>query len=156
MKWAPLICAPLLLLAVPPLHAADSKTDEAAIRAAIASGHAKHTDDEILWTGIYERPFVLPNEGVEAPSMERSKRSNEKITTDDVQRVEVAASGDLAYEFSYGTVEFDWPGSPPRHVAFKTGLLRVWKKEGGDWKVAAFFIRPLDTPCMPAAAKPPQ
>lgn len=72
-----------------------------------------------------------------------SKRSNMKITTD-VQRIEVAASGDLAYEFSYGTLDYDLAGTPSQHFAIKTGLLRVWKKVNGEWEVAALFVRPLD------------
>lgn len=47
----------LLLLAVPSLQAADLKTEEAAIRAAIASGQAKATDDEIVWTGHTNGPL---------------------------------------------------------------------------------------------------
>jgi ketosteroid isomerase-like protein len=136
----------LLLLAGPLLHAADLKTEEAAIRAAIASGQAKTTDDEIVWTGAYERPFVRPNKGVEVPGSDVSKRRNEKHTTD-VQRIEVAESGDLAYEYSFSTLEYDLPGPPQQHVAFKTGLLRVWKKVNGDWNLAAVFARPLDSQC---------
>lgn len=63
-----------------------------------------------------------------------------------VQRIEVASAGDMAYEYSLGTLEYDVDGSPVRHVSFETGLLRVWKKAGGEWKVAAWFVRPLDTP----------
>ena len=150
MKLANAVCILLLLLGVPSLQAADSKTDEAAIRAAIARGHVKATDDEIVWSGAYERPFVRPNKGAEIPGSTLSKRSNEKQTTD-VQRIEVAASGDLAYEFSYGNLEFDLPGPPPQHVAFKVGLLRVWKKVNGDWNVAAAFARPLDSQCSHVA-----
>ncbi len=150
MRWANAVCILLLLLGVPSLLAADLKTEEAAIRAAIASGHAKATDDAILWSGAYERPFVRPNKGKEIPGSTLSKRSNEKRTTD-VQRIEVAASGDLAYEFSYENLEFDLPGPPMHHVGFKVGLLRVWKKVNGDWNVAALFARPLDSQCAHVA-----
>jgi hypothetical protein len=146
VKWANAVCIPLLLLGASSLQAADSKTEEAAIRAAIASGQEKPADDEIVWSGAYQRPFVRPNKGEEIPGGTLSKRSNEKRTTD-VQRIEVAASGDLAYEFSYVTLDFDLPGPPPHHVGFKTGLLRVWKKVNGDWNVAASFARPLDSQC---------
>jgi len=30
------------------------------------------------------------------------------------------------------------------HVSFDTGILRVWQKQGGEWKIAAFFVRPYD------------
>jgi ketosteroid isomerase-like protein len=145
VKWANAICIFLLLLGMPHLQAADSKTEEAAIRAAIASGQAKPTDDDIFWSGAYKRPTVGQEKGEEFPGHEMGKRSNQKMTTD-VQRIEVAASGDLAYEFSYGTVQYDMAGPPSQHVAFRTGLLRVWKKVNGDWRIAALFARPLDAP----------
>jgi ketosteroid isomerase-like protein len=144
MRWVNKVCVLLLLLGVPSLRAADSKTDEAAIRAAIASDLAKPTDDEIVWVGLFKRPFVLPEKGETFPGLERSKRLNQKIKTTDVQRIEVAASGDLAYEFSYGTVDFDLAGPPAQHVAYKVGQLRVWKKVDGEWRMAALFARPLD------------
>lgn len=150
MRWTNVVCILLLLPGVPSLHAADSKNEEASIRAAIASGHAKATDDAILWTGAYERPFIRPNKGKEIPGSTLSKRSNEKRTTD-VQRIEVAAAADLAYEFSFENLEFDLPGPPPQHVAFRVGLLRVWKKVNGDWNVAATFARPLDSQCSHVA-----
>jgi hypothetical protein len=146
MRWANKVCVLVLLLGVPSLQAADSKTEEAAIRALITSNHGKPTDDEIFWSGPYKRPVVRPEKGEEFPGQELSKRSNQKIATTDVQRIEVAASGDLAYEFSYGTVDFDLAGPPLQHVAFRTGLLRVWKKVEGEWRIAAVFVRPLDLP----------
>jgi ketosteroid isomerase-like protein len=145
VKWANAVFIFLLLLGVPSLQAADAKTEEAAIRAAIASEQAKPTDDEIFWSGAYKRPIVASEKGQEFPGHEISKRSNEKHTTD-VQRIEVAASGDLAYEFSYGTLDYDLAGPPSQHVAFRTGLLRVWKKVNGEWRIAALFVRPLDVP----------
>jgi len=151
MKLAKQVCILLLALGVSSLQAADSKTDEAAIRAAIASEHTQYTDDAIFWSGAFKRPFVRPEKGEEFPGEEISKRSNEKNTTD-VQRIEVAASGDLAYEFSYGTVEYDLAGPTPQHVAFKIALLRAWKKVNGEWKVAALFARPLDDPSDSSAA----
>jgi hypothetical protein len=146
VKWGNAVYILSLLLGMPSLQAADSKTEEAAIRAAIASGQMKPADDEVFWSGLYKRPFVRPEKGEEIPGADFNKRSNQKQTTD-VQRIEVAASGDLAYEFSYGALEFDLPGPPPQHIAFKTGLLRVWKKVNGDWNVAASFARPLDSQC---------
>jgi hypothetical protein len=122
-----------------------SETEEAAIRALITSGQAKPTDDAKFWSGPFKRPFVLPDKGEMFPGHDVTKRTNVKSTTD-VQRIEVAASGDLAYEFSLGSLEFDRTDQPSEHVAFKTGLLRVWKKVNGDWKIVAAFVRPLDPP----------
>jgi ketosteroid isomerase-like protein len=141
----------MLVMGGASLHAADSKTEEAAIRALITSGQAKATDDAIVWAATFKRPTVRPGKGEELPGQEMSKRSNMK-TTKDVQRIEVAASGDLAYEFSYETVDYDLAGPPSQHVAFKAGLLRVWKKVNGEWKMAAAFARPVDLPINLTAA----
>ena len=151
MKLTHEVCILFLLMGVPSLRAADSKIEEAAIRALITSGQVKPTDYAILWSGAFKRPTVGPEKGEEFPGHEQSKRSNLKSTTD-VQRIEVAASGDLAYEFSYGTAEFDLAGPPSQHVAFKGAYLRVWKKVNGEWKIAAAFVRPLDLPIDLTAA----
>lgn len=145
MKLANALCVLVLVLGVPSLQAADAKTEEAAIRAAIASEHPKLTDDSIFWSGAYKRPTIRPEKGEAFPEAQMSKRINMKITTT-VQRIEVAASGDLAYEFSYGTLDYDLAGPPSQHIALKTGLLRVWKKVDDEWKIAAQFSRPLDLP----------
>ena len=145
MKRISQLCVLVLVMGVSYARAADTKSDEAAIRGAIASGNVTPTDDAIFWSGAFKRPMIRPDKGEEFPGHELSKRTNIKGTTD-VQRIEVAASGDLAYEFSLGSMEFDVDGMPPHHRAFKTGLLRVWKKVNGEWKIAAMFVRPLDIP----------
>lgn len=140
------VCVLLLVLGASALYAQDSKSEEAAIRALIGSGQQKPTDDAVLWTGALKRPVVRPEKGEEFPGHEYSKRINQEDTVD-VQRIEVAASNDLAYEFSYATVDYDLAASPLQHVAFKAAILRVWKKVNGQWNVAAIFSRPLDAPC---------
>jgi ketosteroid isomerase-like protein len=152
MKWSNQVCIVFLLLSAPLLWGADLKGDESAIRSAIASNHAKETEDAIFWSGAYKRPVIGSEKGEEFSGHEGSKRKNVKITTD-VQRIDVAASGDMAYEFSYGFLSYDLD-APPEHVAFKTGLLRVWKKVNGEWKVAATFVRPLDIPFDRSAVTP--
>jgi ketosteroid isomerase-like protein len=153
MKLAGLACVFSLALGLVPLHAADLNADEAAIRAAITEGKMPHTDDWIFWSGAYKRPFVGSEKGeLFSPDAIR-KNQVHKL---DIQRIEVSASGDLAYEFSYGATEYDLDGPPMRHVAFKNAILRVWKKVNGEWKIAAEFARPLDTPfadATPTTAK---
>jgi ketosteroid isomerase-like protein len=46
----------------------------------------------------------------------------------------------LAYEFSNSTLSFDLKSGSKE--SFPTSLLRVWKKEDGQWKIAAMFARP--------------
>lgn len=132
---------------------ADLKAEEAAIRAIISSGQApKATDDAIFWSGASPRPSVGSNHTPSYPEALVEKRKNSKSSFD-VQRIEVAASGDLAYEFSLGRLEYDLDMTPPRHVSFGRGILRVWKKDHGEWKVAASFARPLDEPYHAAPAE---
>ena len=127
----------------------DLKAEEAAIRALI-DGEARppYTADRIAWSGAQKRPSVGSQIGETFPDVQLEKRKNQKNTRS-LQRLEVAASGDVAWEFSYGTLDYDLDSTPARHVTIKQGILRVWKKEGGQWKIAASFIRPLDLPFAP-------
>ena len=64
-------------------------------------------------------------------------------------RIEIAQSGDLAYEFSNSDLIFDLK-SGGRDVT-TSSVLRVWKKEEGQWKIAALFARPHDVEAGAAA-----
>jgi ketosteroid isomerase-like protein len=136
----------LLLMGASLLHAADSKTDETAIRALILSEQGKFTDDAVFWSGADTRPIIGDQKGEVFPGDEFSKRANMKLGSVDIQRIEVAASGDLAYEFSYQSLEYDQGGTPLKHWAIKADMIRVWKKVNGEWRIAASFVRPFDIP----------
>ncbi|MGA7412237.1 MAG: nuclear transport factor 2 family protein [Bryobacteraceae bacterium] len=121
------------------------KADEAAIRAVIASGKTPYTDDSVFWTGAYKRPAVGKETPEPFPETKAVKRKNQ-VNTTKVERLEIAASGDLAWEFSYVHTEYDSDETPTSHKTFDAGMLRVWKKVNGEWKAAAVFGRPLDVP----------
>ena len=123
----------------------DLKAEESAIRAIIAKGAPPSTDNAIRWSGATPRPAIAPDRGTPYPEAQVEKRKNTKQTVE-VQRIEVAAAGDMAYEFSYGHLEYDVDVTPPRHASFGQGILRVWKKDHGEWETAAIFVRPLDEP----------
>jgi hypothetical protein len=125
---------------------ADLKAEDASIRALIAKGAPlPWTDERIAWSGAEKRPGVGSKRGEAFPEAQLDKRKNSKGSLS-VQRLEVSASGDMAWEFSYGKLEYDLDVTPPKHVSFEQGILRVWKKENGQWKIAASFTRPLDVP----------
>ena len=128
----------------------DLKAEETAIRALIENGGGiPSTEDRIVWSGATKRPSVGSQRGEAFPEAKLDKRQNQK-TVWKVERLEVAASGDMAWEFSYGKLEYDLDESPSRHVSIDNAALRVWKKMGGQWKVeASSFQRPLDQPFMP-------
>jgi ketosteroid isomerase-like protein len=129
------------------LTAQTASSDEQQIRALIAqfdSGQRQGmgTKDVIFWTGAYKRPTIGNEQGEEVagagqvsarvPGTNRAKTS--------VVRIEVAKSGDLAYEFS--NVEVSLELKDGKKMAFPNSTLRVWKKEAGQWKIAAHFARP--------------
>jgi len=126
--------------------------EEAAIRKLIAAydepgGNAKapRLPDYIFWSGAFKRPFVAPEKGVPftgARSVPNRVPVSQKAKTE-VIRIVVADSRDLAYEYSKSTLEFDLKTG--QHVnSFDAGVLRVWQKQGADWKIAATFMRPYD------------
>jgi ketosteroid isomerase-like protein len=122
----------------------DLKAQEAAIRAILASHKIPYTDDNVDWIGRYKRPTVGKELGEQFPDSDVAKRKNAVYTTKKIERLEIAAAGDMAWEFSINHAEYDVDETPARHESFDTGQLRVWKNVHGQWKVAARFSRPLD------------
>ena len=122
--------------------------DEAEIRAVIASGKIPYTEDSVDWTGRYKRPVVGKERGEQFPDSDLAKRRNATYPTRRIERLEVSASGDIAWEFSIGHADYDVDETPKRHKSFDVGQLRVWKNVKGAWKVAARFSRPLDVPLL--------
>ncbi len=126
------------------LGAQELSADEAAIRALIAkesSGTSVPvTAESVFWSGAFTRPSIgkerapaKSGPGSPANRVPGSQRS--EVT---VVRIEVARSGDMAWEFSNATLSFQLKdGTTPK---FDTSRLRVWRKDaGGQWKVAAHF-----------------
>ena len=123
--------------------AADRPADEAAIRALIAQRDAGQriptTADRVLWAGSFQKPVV----GDETPVQRTHERGlvnrvpDTTKTTTTVRRIVIAASGDLAYEYSDGTLDFDLKSGG--HISSPNSTLRVWEKQDGQWKMAASF-----------------
>jgi hypothetical protein len=123
---------------------ADRNADEAAIRDLIAHPQQiKHTEDSIFWSGAFPRPRVGSQHVEPFPAAQMGKRNNERDTLSP-ERIEVAGSGDMAYEFSYGKVEFDLEGQSTRHVAFDMASLHVWKKfRASGGKRQSLYVRSI-------------
>jgi hypothetical protein len=148
-------------------HAQTESADERAIRDLIArydrGESVPHTDDQIYWTGPFQRPTVgsqkpepLPRDqqpsnprGPGAPS-ERVPGARRRVTTP--VRIEIATSRDLAYEFSNSEVVFDLKNGQ-QEAGTPASVLRVWKKDAGQWKIAAMFARPHYREGAPPNAK---
>lgn len=129
--------------------AGSNAEEEAAIRKVIAALDEKgrtpnvSLPDAIVWSGAYKKPIIVSNEKAEPRIGEGSigerVPNSQKSKTEPI-RIVVADSHDLAYEYSKFTLEFDIKSG--KHANFDGGLLRVWQKQGGEWKQAAVFMRP--------------
>jgi len=128
-------------------NAQSPPTDEQQIRALISNYDAGQTEgmwtkDRIFWSGAIKRPVIGSQQAEEVPSdrapSARKPRSQRNHTTPD--RIEIAKSGDMAYEFSNSELSSELKDGQKER--FPTSVLRVWKKEAGEWKIAAMFARP--------------
>jgi len=102
------------------------------------------TQDRIFWSAAYRRPVVGNERGEEIP---RERQPSNRIpgsqrTNTTIRRIEIAKSGDLAYEFSDSELSFEVKGG--KRVSLPTSSLRVWRKEAGQWRVAAHFAMTHD------------
>jgi hypothetical protein len=155
MMWIrTLVAAAVLASIAVSVEAQSSSADERAIRDLIArydKGEAvPRTDDRVLFGGEDKRPAVGSQQREVVPaderpaarapgaSSERVPGSRRRVTTP--VRIEIATSGDLAYEFSNSELSFDLKNGEREAVA--SSVLRVWKKDRGQWKIAALFARP--------------
>jgi hypothetical protein len=133
-------------------EAQSQSADERAIRDLIArydkGESVARTDDQILFSGEDERPVVGSQRRETVPaelrpsarvpgSPARVPGSRHRVTTP--VRIEIAKSADLAYEFSNSELIDLQNGE--REV-IPSSVLRVWRKDGGQWEIAAMFARP--------------
>jgi ketosteroid isomerase-like protein len=131
--------------------AADLKNEERVIRALIADqdagARAPYSDDVIFASGRFSRAIIgskaLSEEEARLQQEPTSRRDNRTVKHD-VVRIQIADSGDLAYEFTNFQLGYD--NSSNEHVQFGGHLLRIWRKENGSWKVAALVARPSGPP----------
>ncbi len=144
----------IVLLATAFPLAQPRSTDEQAIRALIARQSTGEeiawTSDAIIWSGAYKQPIVRPGTAEELPGPRQpaARVPGSQRVAVNPDRIEVAKSGDLAYEFSHFLLSFDTKGG--EHVSFPGSALRVWRKEGSEWKVVAAFMRPHDQEAVEA------
>lgn len=103
------------------------------------------TDNNVFWTGAYPRPIIGKKEDEETRKInERMKKERLNQYRNDVpERIVVAKSGDVAYE--YGTSSMGFTNPQGKKVAWDAGYVRCWRKADGQWKVDLTFIRPIDT-----------
>ena len=134
-------------------EAQSQSADERAIRDLIArydkGESVARTSDQIVFSGEDQRPVVGSQKREPVPpelrpsapgpgSPERVPGSRRRVTTP--VRIEIAKSADLAYEFSNSELIFDLQNGAREVIP--SSVLRIWRKDGGQWKIAAMFARP--------------
>ena len=109
----------------------------------------KVTDDIVFVSGAYPRPLVgrarfEPSDTAMANADAQMQKRSAQVLATHPQKVVVSKSGDMAYGFSLFNMEFDRPDSTGKneHVKFEGSQLTVWRKMGGEWRLAASFNRP--------------
>jgi ketosteroid isomerase-like protein len=130
--------------------AGSNSAEEAAIRKAIALSDEKGRaavalPDAVFWSGAYKRPIISPDKGQPRTgegSISDRVPGSQIIKTEPI-RIVVSDSKDLAYEYSKSTLEFITKTSG-KHEKLNIGLLRVWQKQGGEWREAAIFTHPYE------------
>ena len=112
----------------------DIRAEEAAIRALVnGSDCPPYTEDAIFWSGAYPQPLIGTRDSANVkphPEARMDQRRNTKATNE-IVRLEVAAAGDMAYEFSNFTLSYDMADTQ-QHLSFPGSMLRVWKKVNGQ------------------------
>lgn len=111
------------------------KTDEQALRQLIqqiATGDTdpELTEDAIFVSGAYGRPVVSRAQipvAATVPEAHAHERRNE-TKTEQLQRLVIAASGDLAYDFGDFILRFEYADE---QIQFGGSYLRVWRKLDG-------------------------
>ena len=97
----------------------------------------KFTEDCIVVTGAYPRPVIGRAAFEQAQSL--LLRTN-RLIKDEIVRLVVSQSADMAEEFGNFTMSYDEPNK--KHISFNGSYLRIWRKVNGDWLADAFFARP--------------
>jgi ketosteroid isomerase-like protein len=98
--------------------------------------------EAVLWSGAYKRPQVGNEKSTPRNNphgIANRVPGSQKQKTEPI-RIVIADSGDLAYEYSKFTLEFDLKSG--QHYSTEGGVLRVWQNQGGEWKLAAWFNHP--------------
>jgi len=98
-------------------------------------------DDVYFFSGALEKPVVGKSEREKAGERVAASRENQKWGDDKPDRIVVAPSGDMAYEYGTKRLSFD-EKETGKHADFTDAYLRVWKNAGGSCKVVAEMAQP--------------
>ena len=114
---------------------------ESAVKSLIDKhGENAVSDDAYYFTGALDQPVVGKAAHDNAVKTVEESRQNMKTTPLRPDRIVVAPSGDMAYEYGTEQVSFDERASG-KHREFTTAYLRVWRAVDGQCKIAALMAQ---------------
>jgi ketosteroid isomerase-like protein len=98
------------------------------------------SDDVFVASGGFPGPLRGAAALRAASAAQRATRRNPSRTAT-VERLEVAAGGDLAFE--YGTQRLEWDTLAGEHRTVDAAYLAVWRQDAGEWRLAARIAHPI-------------
>lgn len=101
------------------------------------------THDYYLYNPLLDKPVVGDEEREKANKAHEplmAKRKNMHTAPFKTERVVVAPSGDMAYEYGTGQVSYD-DSDTGKHIETTLARLSVWKADGGSCKAAATMLQ---------------
>ena len=125
-----------------------TSSDETAIRGLVERINQKkdsiqYTDDRVFVSGPFPRPMIgKMNVQWQAIADSVSKARSNQSAGFTINRLEVAKSGDIAYEFGDFTLSYEELKNQNRRVTTVGSYVRAWKKINGKWLVDVAFMRP--------------
>jgi ketosteroid isomerase-like protein len=137
MRFAAAIAVAFLF--VIPTFSQTGPCTESAVKSLIDKHDGKAVaDDAYYFTGALDKPVVGNAAQDKAMKTIEASRQNVKTIPLRPERVVIAPSGDMAYEYGTGHMSFDESASG-KHRDFTTAYLRVWRAVDGQCKIAAFM-----------------
>lgn len=134
-----------LLLAPASVMAQAPVCSEQKIQAAVQKPSLKYSDDSFFWSGAFDKPLIgKAQQQAEVAKARKDEPRKNELSGDHPQRIVIAKSGDMAYEYGTGKLSYD-EAKTGKHIAFQTAYVRVWKSANGECQVAAFLVMPIES-----------
>ena len=132
----------LMVLFALPAFGQNGPCTEQFIRSPKSGDHKNMvTEDFYFFSGALDKPVVGAAALEKAGAPVAASRKNETYDPQKPERVTVAPSGDMAYEYGTEHVTFD-SKTEGKHIDFTAAYLRVWRAVDGKCKIAAEMFEP--------------
>lgn len=125
-----------LLLALPAAGQTSQCNEEFIKTEGAQPSLASYAEDEYFFSGALDKPVVGVSAAEKAFEPVAATRKNEDYGNPKPDRIVIAPSGDMAYEYGTDHMNFD-RREDGKHIDFTAAYLRVWRVIDGKCKIAA-------------------